>query len=148
MALCEPLDCHCLDCNSILKSSHGLCCDKHINAEEKGSICLQKLTTVTGEKFCEEVKGRWEEERATSEMPLSDGEYPPSTLQDSLGLPVQQGLTVPQDKKCLKPDTWQPEQHQNTNRAGAAVPALDTCTSPGAHGWSLAKPVRERREEG
>lgn len=47
MALCEPLDCHCLDCNSILKSSHGLCCDKHINAEEKGSICLQKLTTVT-----------------------------------------------------------------------------------------------------
>lgn len=89
-------------------------------------------------------KGGLEEERVTPETCLAGGECLRSTFQDGLGLPVQQGLTAPQNKKCLKPDAWQPAQRRNTVPGGAAAPALDTRTPHGARGRSLAKPLRGR----
>lgn len=67
-------------------------------------------------------------------MSLSGGQCLPSPFQDGLGLPVQQGLTAPQDKMRLKPDAWQPEQCRNAVPGGAAAPALDTHTPHGTRG--------------
>lgn len=58
-------------------------------------------------------------------MPLACCECLPSILQDGLGLPVQWGLAMSQDKEYLKPDAWQLEPCWNVP-GGATVPALET----------------------
>lgn len=57
-----------------------------------------------------------------------------STLQDGLGLAVQQGLTAPEDAECLERDGRQPARCHNTHLGGAAAPALDTHAARGPRG--------------